>query len=106
MSMTEMDVETAQAAQAAEALERLEGHVVRVLDALREARSERDALGEQLAERDARIEELESAIAEERASGGEMERVTRQRDDLLHERAALTRRVESILELVEGLQPE
>jgi SMC interacting uncharacterized protein involved in chromosome segregation len=106
MSMTEMDVETAQAAQAAEALERLEGHVVRVMEALREARSERDALGAQLAERDARIEELESAIEEERASGGEMERVTRQRDDLLHERAALTRRVESILELVEGIQPE
>lgn len=106
MSMTEFDVEAAQAAQTAEALERLEGQVVRILEALRGARSERDALGEQLAERDARIEELESAIEEERASGGEVERVARQRDDLLHERAALTRRVESILELVEGMQPE
>jgi SMC interacting uncharacterized protein involved in chromosome segregation len=106
MSMTEIDVEAAQTAHAAEALERLEGHVVRVLEALREARSERDALAEQLTERDARIEELESAIEEERATGGEVERVARQRDDLLHERAALARRVESILGLVEGMQPE
>jgi len=106
MSIIETDVEAAQAAHAAEALERLEGHVVRVLEALREARSERDALAEQLAERDARIEELESTIEEERTSGGEMERVARQRDDLLHERATLARRVESILGLVEGMQPE
>ena len=106
MSMTEMEIEAAQAAGAIEAVERLEGRVVRVLEALREARSERDALAEQLTERDARIEELESAIEEDRASGGEVERVSRQRDDLLHERATLTRRVESILELVEGMQPE
>ena len=57
-------------------------------------------------ERDARIEELESTIEEERASGGEVERISRQRDDLLHERATLARRVESILGLVEGMQPE
>ena len=80
--------------------------MVRVLEALREARSERDALAEQLAERDTRIEELESTIEEERANGGEVERVARQRDDLLHERATLARRVESILGLVEGMQPE
>jgi hypothetical protein len=32
--------------------------------------------------------------------------VTRQRDDLLHERAALARRVEAILGVVEGMQLE
>jgi hypothetical protein len=106
MSTIETDVDAAQAAGAIEAVERLEAHVGRGLDAPREARSERGGPARQPAGRGARLAKLASAVEEERASGGEVERVSRQRDDLLHERAALTRRVESILGLVEGMQPE
>lgn len=66
MSMTEMEVETVQTADVARGLERLEARMARLIDALREARAERDAL--------------------------------------LHERAVLARRVESILGTIEGMQ--
>jgi FtsZ-binding cell division protein ZapB len=85
-----------------EVLERLEKRVETAARMIHELRTERDELKEKLAAREERIGELEGEMETNRSSGSAVERLEKERDELLRDRATVIQRVESILERLEA----
>jgi FtsZ-binding cell division protein ZapB len=100
--MAKTDVAEARENLEMEALERLERRVEAAARVIHELRAERGELKEKLAASEARVAELQEELATRQSSGDVVERLEKERDELLRDRAMVTQRVESILERLEA----
>ncbi len=101
--MTDIETEEVTGDEHLAALERLEKKVERALEAVSRMREERNGLRARTAEQEGEIRRLTGELTGSRETGEEIARLERERDELLRDRAATARRIETILERLDGL---
>lgn len=86
-----------------QAIDRLEERVERAVSLIESLRAERDALRAQVDAASAVERQLRAELTESQGNGHDIARFEKEREGLLRDRATMARKVEAILERMEGM---
>ena len=86
-----------------EAVDRLEERVTAAVALIGALRKERDTLRAQVEKSETQVDALRRELKDAKGNNQDVVRLEKERDGLMRDRAAMARKVESILERMEGM---